>query len=58
MSEHLQLSPTGITEQAIEAAEAGAEIRHLHARDFRARCRPPPNVSPCGRCRVWWKRSG
>lgn len=33
MSEHLPLSPPEIAEQAIEAAEAGAAILHLHARD-------------------------
>ncbi|WP_028221888.1 BKACE family enzyme [Paraburkholderia oxyphila] len=33
MSEHLPLSPAQIAEQAIEAAEAGAAILHLHARD-------------------------
>ncbi|CAB3771604.1 hypothetical protein GQ57_31010 [Burkholderia sp. MSh2] len=33
MSKHLPLSPTEIAEQAIEAAEAGAAILHLHARD-------------------------
>jgi uncharacterized protein (DUF849 family) len=33
MSEHLPLTPDQITAQAIEAAEAGAAILHLHARD-------------------------
>ena len=33
MSEHLPLTPDQIAEQAIEAAEAGAAILHLHARD-------------------------
>ncbi|MDP9993583.1 uncharacterized protein (DUF849 family) [Variovorax boronicumulans] len=33
MSEHLALTPDQIAEQAIEAAEAGAAILHLHARD-------------------------
>src|SRR6185436_13709540 len=33
MSPHLPLSPQQIAEQAIEAAEAGAAILHLHARD-------------------------
>ncbi|WP_233809253.1 3-keto-5-aminohexanoate cleavage protein [Paraburkholderia sp. HP33-1] len=33
MSEYLPLSPAEIAEQAIEAAEAGAAILHLHARD-------------------------
>ncbi|CAN7658483.1 3-keto-5-aminohexanoate cleavage protein [Caballeronia sp. LjRoot34] len=33
MSPHLPLTPAQIAEQAIEAAEAGAAILHLHARD-------------------------
>ncbi|KAF1069715.1 3-keto-5-aminohexanoate cleavage protein [Variovorax sp.] len=33
MSEHLPPTPDQIAEQAIEAAEAGAAILHLHARD-------------------------
>ncbi|WP_425407009.1 3-keto-5-aminohexanoate cleavage protein [Hwanghaeella sp.] len=33
MSPHLPVTPTEIAEQAIEAAEAGASILHLHARD-------------------------
>jgi uncharacterized protein (DUF849 family) len=33
MSPHLALSPQQIAEQAIEAAQAGAAILHLHARD-------------------------
>lgn len=33
MSPHLPLAPGQIAEQAIEAAEAGAAILHLHARD-------------------------
>ncbi|MCS0631201.1 3-keto-5-aminohexanoate cleavage protein [Telluria mixta] len=33
MSEYLPLTPDEIAEQAIEAAEAGAAILHLHARD-------------------------
>ncbi|MGX5218462.1 3-keto-5-aminohexanoate cleavage protein [Pseudomonas segetis] len=33
MSEYLPLSPREIEEQSIEAAEAGAAILHLHARD-------------------------
>ncbi len=33
MSPHLPLTPDQIAEQAIEAAEAGAAILHLHARD-------------------------
>jgi len=35
MSPHLPLTPDQIAEQAIEAAEAGAAILHLHARDPR-----------------------
>ena len=33
MSPHLPFSPEDIARQAIEAAEAGAAILHLHARD-------------------------
>ncbi|MGF6552286.1 3-keto-5-aminohexanoate cleavage protein [Paraburkholderia youngii] len=33
MSAHLPITPDQIAEQAIEAAEAGAAILHLHARD-------------------------
>jgi len=33
MSPHLPITPTEIAEQAVEAAEAGASILHLHARD-------------------------
>ncbi|AXS42156.1 3-keto-5-aminohexanoate cleavage protein [Breoghania sp. L-A4] len=33
MSEHLPVTPDEIATQAIEAAEAGASILHLHARD-------------------------
>jgi uncharacterized protein (DUF849 family) len=33
MSPHLPVTPEAIAEQAIEAAEAGAAILHLHARD-------------------------
>ncbi|SAK45885.1 PF05853 family protein [Caballeronia hypogeia] len=33
MSEHLPITPAQIRDQAIEAAEAGAAIIHLHARD-------------------------
>jgi uncharacterized protein (DUF849 family) len=33
MSEYLPLTPAQIAEQAIEAAQAGASILHLHARD-------------------------
>src|SRR6185295_11595286 len=35
MSPHLAITPEQIAEQAIEAAEAGAAILHLHARDPR-----------------------
>ncbi len=33
MSPHLPITPTEIAHQAVEAAEAGASILHLHARD-------------------------
>lgn len=45
MSEYLPLTPDQITEQAIEAAEAGAAILHLHARDPKdGRPTPDPAV--------------
>lgn len=42
MSPHLPVTPDEIVEQAVEAAEAGAAILHLHARDPRDG-RPSPN---------------
>ena len=33
MSEHLPVTPDEIAKQSIDAAEAGASILHLHARD-------------------------
>ncbi|MCC8395902.1 3-keto-5-aminohexanoate cleavage protein [Paraburkholderia sp. MMS20-SJTR3] len=42
MSEHLPLTPAQIAAQSIEAAEAGAAILHLHARDP-ADGRPTPS---------------
>ncbi|HVK92448.1 MAG TPA: 3-keto-5-aminohexanoate cleavage protein [Mycoplana sp.] len=42
MSEHLPITPGEIAQQAIEAAEAGAAILHLHARDP-GDGRPTPN---------------
>jgi uncharacterized protein (DUF849 family) len=45
MSPYLPLTPDQIAEQAIEAAEAGAAILHLHARDPRdGRPTPDPKV--------------
>jgi uncharacterized protein (DUF849 family) len=45
MSPHLALTPDQIAEQAIEAAEAGAAILHLHARDpLDGRPTPDPKV--------------
>lgn len=45
MSEYLPLTPDQIAEQAIEAAEAGAAILHLHARDPKdGRPTPDPAV--------------
>jgi uncharacterized protein (DUF849 family) len=35
MSEYLPITPSQITEQAVDAAKAGASILHLHARDPR-----------------------
>ncbi|GAB5096780.1 beta-keto acid cleavage family enzyme [Caballeronia sp. HLA56] len=45
MSEHLPLTPADIRDQAIEAAEAGAAIIHLHARDpVDGRPTPSPDI--------------
>jgi uncharacterized protein (DUF849 family) len=45
MSEHLPITPNEIAEQAIAAAEAGAAILHLHARDPKdGRPTPDPAV--------------
>ncbi|SAL45226.1 PF05853 family protein [Caballeronia peredens] len=45
MSEHLPLTPGDIRDQAIEAAEAGAAIIHLHARDPEdGRPTPSPDI--------------
>jgi uncharacterized protein (DUF849 family) len=47
MSEYLPLSPEQITEQSIAAAEAGAAILHLHARDpIDGRPSPDPALFP------------
>ena len=45
MSPHLPLTPTEVAEGAIGAAEAGASILHLHARDPKdGRPTPDPDV--------------
>jgi uncharacterized protein (DUF849 family) len=45
MSPHLPITPTQIAEESIAAAEAGAAILHLHARDPRdGRPTPDPEV--------------
>ena len=45
MSPHLPLTPDEVAKQAIEAAEAGAAILHLHARDAKdGRPTPDPAV--------------
>jgi uncharacterized protein (DUF849 family) len=45
MSEHLPITPEQIAEQSIAAAEAGASIIHLHARDpVDGRPTPDPDV--------------
>src|SRR5918998_5134152 len=45
MSDHLPITPNEIAEQAIAAAEAGAAILHLHARDPNdGRPTPDPKV--------------
>lgn len=47
MSPHLPITPTTIAEQAVAAAEAGASIIHLHARD-------PKDGRPTGDVGVWF----
>ncbi len=47
MSDYLPITPTDIAAQAIEAAEAGASIIHLHARD-------PKDGRPTGDGGVWF----
>ncbi len=45
MSDHLPITPQQIAEQSIAAAEAGAAIIHLHARDpIDGRPTPDPAV--------------
>ena len=45
MSPHLPLTPEDIADQSIAAAEAGAAILHLHARDPKdGRPTPDPDV--------------
>jgi hypothetical protein len=51
MSPHLPHAGE-IAEQAIEAAEAGAAILHLHARDPRTAARPPTRGSSTSSCRA------
>src|SRR5919205_1555316 len=48
MSDHLPVTPEQIAEQAIGAAEAGAAILHLHARDPETG-RPTPDPDVFGR---------
>jgi uncharacterized protein (DUF849 family) len=50
MSPHLPLTPAEIAEQSIGAAEAGAAIIHLHARDPKDG-RPPIPRSSWSSCR-------
>ncbi len=50
MSPHLPVTPEEIADAAIGAAEAGAAIIHLHARDPRPgspTSRPRPSPSSC-----------
>jgi beta-keto acid cleavage enzyme len=51
MSEALPITPGEIAEQAVAAAEAGAAILHLHARDPKDG-RPSP-ILPCS-CSADW----
>lgn len=48
MSPHLPVTPDAIIEQAIEAAEAGAAILHLHARD-------PETKRPTADLDIWFR---
>jgi uncharacterized protein (DUF849 family) len=48
MSPHLPVTPDAIIRQAIEAAEAGAAIIHLHARD-------PETMRPTADIDVWFR---
>jgi uncharacterized protein (DUF849 family) len=50
MSEALPITPDEIATQAIEAAEAGAAILHLHARDRRTVVRPRIPPFTCDSC--------
>jgi uncharacterized protein (DUF849 family) len=47
MSPHLPVTPEEIAAQAVEAAEAGAAILHLHARD-------PEDGRPSADPRISW----
>ncbi len=45
MSPHLPITPSEIAEQAVDAAQAGATILHLHARDPKdGRPSPDPEI--------------
>jgi uncharacterized protein (DUF849 family) len=48
MSPHLPITPTDIARQAVDAAEAGASVIHLHARD-------PKDGRPTGDVGVWFE---
>ncbi len=53
MSPHLPITPDEITDQAVAAADAGAAILHLHARDPKdGRPTPDPKVFMQGREQV------
>ena len=57
MSPYLPITPDQIAEQAIGAAEAGAAILHLHARDPKdRRARRPTRRCSCSSCRVSSRR--
>ncbi len=45
MSPHLPVTPDQIAQAAIEAAEAGASILHLHAQSADSGQALPPNTS-------------
>lgn len=52
MSPHLPITPDDIAEQAVAAAEAGASILHLHARDPETGVRRPIPMCSCASCRA------
>ena len=56
MSDFLPVTPDEIASQAIGAAEAGAAILHLHARDPKTGRPTPDPTSSCSSCRASSRR--